>query len=207
MPAPFPRVVQATVVSKLHDQECNNVLHFGTSDLEAILLQLGVAIVTCLVSTFRPMTSDEWVFEKVVLRELHPELSDPVEYIHNVTVQGTGLPTSPSFCANLMQIKTGKGGRSNRGRTYWPGVIENDVTKSRLTDGGMDKFVAFCNCLRDAFIKQGELAEPTWNLGVLSRKKASTPPNTVSSAFVPATALVPQRIVARMGSRKVGVGS
>lgn len=207
MPPPYPRIVQATVVSKLHDQECNNVLHFGTSDLEAILLQLGIAVVTCLVSTFRPMTSDEWVLDKIVLRELYPDLSDPVEYIHNVTVQGTGLPTSPSFCANLMRVRTGKGGRSNRGRVFWPGVIENDVTKSRLTDGGMDKFVAFCNCLRDAFIKQGELAEPTWNFGVLSRTRAKLVGQTLSSAFTPATVLVPVREVARMGSRKVGVGS
>jgi hypothetical protein len=207
MPAPFPRIVQATVVGKLHGQETNNVLHFGTSDMEAILIQLAVAIVTCLISTFRPMTSDEWVLEKVVVRELHPELGDPIDYIHNVAVAGTGLPTSPSFVAYLMRIKTGKGGRSNRGRTFWPGVIENDVTKSLLTDGSMDKFVAFCNCLRDAFIKQGELAEPTWNLGVLSRTRAAIPPNTISSAFTPATSLVPVREVARMGSRKVGVGS
>lgn len=207
MPHPFNRIAQATIVGRLHGQETNNVLHFGVNPAEIALIQLAVIIVGCIVSSFRPMAGDDWSLEKITVRELWPNLSDPVDYIHNVSVAGTGLPSSPSFVANLMRMRTGLGGRSNRGRTFWPAVIENDVTSSRLTDAGYDRFVTFCNCLRDAFIKQGELAAPDFEIGVLSRTRAAAVGNTIETAFTPATSLTPVREVARMGSRRIGNGS
>lgn len=207
MPHPYNRIAQATIVSRLHGQECNNVLHFGVNPAEIALIQLAVAIVTCLVSTFRPMTSDEWVLQQVNVREIWPNLGDPVEYIHTSAVSGTGLPTSPSFVAYLMRVRTGKGGKSNRGRHFFPGVVENDVTQSRLTDSSMEKFLAFCNCLRDAFIRQGELAAPDFEIGVLSRTRAKIVGQSAETAFTPATQLVPVREVAVMRSRRIGHGS
>lgn len=207
MPHPFNRIVQATIVGSLHGQETNNVLHFGVNPAEILLTQLAVAIVTCLVSTFRPMAGDDWLLEKVTVRELYPNLSDPVDYIHNVTVAGTGLPSSPSFVANLARIRTGLGGRRNRGRIFLPAVVENDVTSSRLTDSAMTKFQAFCACLVGQFVKQGELAAPDFEIGVLSRTKAKEVGQTIETAFTPATSITPVREVARMGSRRIGHGS
>jgi len=207
MPHPYDRIVQATVVGDLHGEETNNVMNFGVNGSETLIVQLAVAIVTCLISTFKPMAAEEWTLTKVQLRTLWPVLTDPVDHIHGATVQGAGLPGSPSFVANLMRIRTGLGGRSNRGRNFWPGVIENDVTRSRLTDAGYDKFLSFCSCLASSFIAAGAEDSIPFEIGVLSRTNAKKPGQTIETAFTPATSITPVREVARMGSRKIGVGS
>jgi len=201
-----PRVVQVVINYSLHGQLCNNVLHFGTDGFEELIAPLLSDILACITSSLRPAVTEDLVVNSLLGRELFPVLKDPEELTPGVVTQGTGLPGGVSFSAYLFQIKTGLGGKSNRGRIYIPGTIENDVQLSRVSDAAMVKLVAFASCLANKFIQRGAGSSP-WQIGVLSRKKSLEVGQTIGSAFNVATVLRPVKEVAVMRSRRIGNGN
>ncbi len=200
------RVVQVVISYSLHGQLCNNVLHFGTDNFEDEIPALLQDILTCITNSLRPAVSEDLVVNGLTGRELYPVLKDPEELTPAVVTQGTGLPGGVSFSAYLYQIKTGLGGKSNRGRIYIPGTIENDVNLSRVSDAAMVKLIAFATCLANKFISRAAGSSP-WQIGVLSRKKSTEAGQNIGTAFNVATVLRPVKEVAVMRSRRIGNGN
>jgi hypothetical protein len=207
MPKPFNSVGQVTIEGVLHGQQTVNVLHFGANTPEPNWNQLIADILDCITTALKPATSSEWTLTKLTHRVLFPQLGDPSDHFPGVAIAGTGLPSETSFSANIIQIRTGLGGRRHRGRMFLAGVIANDVQQSRLTDNGLAKVVAFAACMASKFVRNpGILDNPPFEIGVLSRTTAKEQGNTIETGFTPATNLIAQRVVGVMRSRRIGHG-
>jgi hypothetical protein len=199
-------VVQVVIKGKLHGQETNNVLHFGATAAEPNYAALILDVIACIYDSLRPAITDEWKLELVTARQLWPVMSDPIEQTPPQTTQGTGLPGGVSFSAYLIRIRTGLGGRTNRGRMYIAGTIENDVNLSLMTDSAMTKIQAFVTCMITKFISS-QASQKAFEIGVLSRKEMTAAGATAQTAFTEAKTLIAMREVASMRSRKIGHGN
>jgi hypothetical protein len=206
MSAKHNTIVRVVIKGSLHLQETNNVLHFGFTGLEPNYLQLITDIIDCIFTTLRPAVSEDWKLEMVSAQQLWPVRLDPIEKTPDAVTQGTGLPGGVSFSAYLIRVRTGLGGRTNRGRMYIAGTIENDVNLSRLTDSGLAKVVAFAACMVGKFVTT-PTSTKAFEIGVLSRKELAAPLANEQVAFTEATSLVAVREVKSMRSRQIGHGN
>jgi len=203
----YSRIVQVVIKGRLHNQETNNVLHFGTNTVNPVYLNLLLDIIDCL-RTNRAAFSDQLKVEKLTARELFPVPLDEIEKTPDPELVGNGLPALPSFNAALISLSTGLGGRSNRGRLFMPGVIANDVSSSKLTSGGLAKWQAFVTCMVGKFVGAAENVDQVpFNWGVLSRKNSGVNFATAGDAFHRIRTATAKDVVATMHSRKMGVGS
>lgn len=205
MSAHHTRIAELVVKGRLHGQETNNVMHFGFTGIEPNYAALALAVINCIFTALRPALTEDWTLEMVTVRELWPVKRDPVEVQPPQATAGTGLPGGVSFSAYLIRKRTGLGGRTNRGRIFVAGTVENDVNQSRLTDVGLQRLQVYVQCLIDTFISlPGNVKE--WEIGVLSRKELSAAGATHQLSFTECTNLIAVREVKSMRSRQVGHG-
>lgn len=203
----YARIVQVVIKGRLHSQETNNVLHFGTNTVNPIYLNLLLDIIDCL-RTSRAMFSDQFTVEKLTARELFPVPLDEIEKSPDPALVGSGLPALPTFNAALISLSTGLGGRSNRGRIFMPGVIANDTANSKITSTGLPKWQAFITCMIGKFVGAAENVDQVpFNWGVLSRKNSGVNYATAGDAFHRVRSAQIKDVIATMHSRKLGVGS
>lgn len=207
MPNPFQAIGEVTINGTLHGQQTVNVLHFGANGAEPNWDALITDILSCITTALRPAVSSDWTLDKLTHRRIWPTLGDPVDHFPAAATAGTGLPAEVSFAAAIIRINTGLGGRRHRGRMFIPGVVANDVNKSQFTDVALARLVVFAACMAGKFIKApGAVDNPAFELGVLSRTQAKVQGETLQTAFTPAVALTPQRVVGVMRSRRIGHG-
>jgi len=212
MAAPWVAGAKLRIIGKLHGQDCINVLHFATNtqinDPQAaaqLLTALAVAMLQCAFDNLRNAVTSDYTLTKVEASQIYPAPGDVIEKAPDNATVGQLSPASHSFAASLVQIRTGMGGRSKRGRFFLPPVGETETANSLITQGAMDQITAFLNCVAGKFIGNG--ATEQWRLGVLSRKVLAGNINNFNNAFTEALTLVPTNVVAKMGSRKIGHGS
>jgi hypothetical protein len=198
-------VARAVVAGTLHGSVTNNVLHFGTDIAEPDWNALAQAIILCIATAFKNMSSSEWKFDHIGVTPLFPALQDEITVFSAQPIEGTPFAGAlPSFNAALISIQTGLGGKTHRGRMFLPGVIQQDVSQSLYTDSGLQKVIAFAACLASHFISSEGVDSTPYKIGVLSRKGITQA--TVGDHFTPATKLVARRAIATLHSRKIGVG-
>lgn len=211
MPGPWARGIRVRIVGRLHGQITNNVLHFGTHEvvsdstaLNALLLQLATAVAACIIDTMLPHVTQDWSLVQVESQEIAPELSDPVVFVPEAPAVGAAGACSSSMLATLVNVHTGGGGKSGRGKIFLPPAGEAQTTASFIDPGTMTQVAAFLACIGGKFIGAG--ATEPFAYGVLSQKNFSNNPANFNTAFREATQLIPSNLVAKMGSRKVGRG-
>lgn len=200
------------ILGKLHGQDCIQVWHFSTSTevndnpaRDALILALLQAILACITEQLLDAVTSEYRLVGLEGTEVFPTLGDPVFLAAPANTVGTRGPTSSSVLSTLIQIRTGLGGKSHRGRNFWPPPGEADSNVSLIDGAVLTQLADFIACIAGKFIGQAK-TEP-WSLGVYSRK-LGTPSNTQwSNGFTEATSLVASEVIAVMGTRKVGRGS
>lgn len=204
--------VRVRVLGKLHGQDCIQVLHFGTNTevndnpaRDVLILQLLTAILACITEQLLDAVTSEYTLVGLEGTEVFPTLGDPIFHAAPPNTVGTRGPTSASFIATLIQVRTGFGGRTHRGRNFWPPAGEADTNVSLLSGDVMTQLAAFVTCIAGKFI--GDTATEPWRLGVYSKKNGPNPATQWSNGFKEASQMVPTNLVAEMGTRKVGRGS
>lgn len=206
---PIDHVARVVIQGELHGQQTINVLHFGSEgavppDVTTNLQNLIAAVLTCIRDTLLPAVSQDWKLQQVTAKQLYPTATDERVVLAEPTdvgaIAGDG---DVSFTAQLLQIRTGLAGRTNRGRMFIAGVPEGGVSQSRLTPGQLALIAAFAACLVSEFIGQ---PAPAWNLGILSRKNLQQNYSNAHTNFRLATSVQATNLVATMRSRKVGKG-
>ena len=212
MPAPWARGARVVIKGRIHGSETNNVLHFATNtvvqdggQLDDLLLALAAAVLACVIEQLLPAVSSDWSFEQVTAQAIYPVLSDPVVSTPPADTNGTGATTNVSFAASLVNLRTGIGGRSGRGKMFLPPAGDAQITESQLTQPPIDAIVAFLACIASKFNPTNGTEQ--WRLGILSRKGLAAIGGTFDNSFRQVTQMTPQPIVAKMGSRKLTVGS
>jgi len=200
------------ILGKLHGQDCIQVLHFSTNAeandnpaRDALILALLQAILACITEQLMDAVTSEYTLTGLEGSEVFPTIGDPIFLAAPANTVGTRGPTSSSVLATLIQIRTGLGGKSHRGRNFWPPAGEADSNVSLLSADVMTALTEFVNCIAGKFI--GQAKTELWTLGVYSRKLGPQTTTQWSTGFTAATSMTPSDVIAVMGTRKVGRGS
>lgn len=214
MPAPWAGGAQVRIIGRIHGQVTNNVLNFATNTqvndpqtLNPLLVQLATAILECVAEHLLDAVTGDWACDGVEARLISPNSSDPVFVAAQAGAnQGAKGATSVSFASAQCNVRTGTGGRSGRGRIFFPPPGEDDITNSALSDPGIGDFNSMLNCILGKFVGAG--ATEPWRLGVLSRKKVGDPPAlpAFDNRFREAIALDMSRDMSVISSRRKGHG-
>lgn len=212
---PLPGITHGArvrVLGKLHGQDCIQVLHFATNAevndnpaRDALILALLQAILACITEQLLDAVTSEYRLVGLEGSEVYPTHGDPIFLAAPANTVGTRGPTSSSVLATLIQIRTGLGGKTHRGRNFWPPAGEADSNISLLSGDVMTALQDFVNCIAGKLI--GDAATEDWRLGIYSRKNGPNPTTQFPQGFTEATSMVPSEVIAVMGTRKVGRGS
>ena len=208
----WARGAECRVIGELHGSQTVNVWHMGTDliaddsgSLNEVLLQLAQAMMECIRETLLPAVTSDWKAVRVEAQEVFPLLSDTIVETALPTDVGQLATTNVSFAATLVNIRSGIGGRSHRGKKFLPPPGDANMTASDIDAGTLLLLAAFLACVAEKFMG----ADPTsdWHLGVFSPKLGGTKFQNFNAGFVVASSLNPVSLVAKMGSRKKGRGA
>jgi hypothetical protein len=114
----------------------------------------------------------------------------------------------PSYCAGLLSLRTGLGGRGNRGRSYYAGVSEGDSSNSKLDADCLGRLQDVGDELLAHF---GGPSFGVAQYGVWSwlkgRVGATSDEYNTTSGFTPITQAVARLPIATNRHRKIGHGT
>lgn len=212
MAGPYAGGAKMRIIGTIQGQDCINVLHFGKilenfdnpDAVVAALTQLAVAMLACAFDNLRAGVTSDWSLRAIEVSQIAPVKGPTITVPPTQATVGQLSPSSVSFTASLVNVVTGLGGRSHRGRIFLPPAGETETANSILNQGAIDAITQFLNCVAGKFIGQGGTEQ--WRLGVLSAK-AIKAGQSFDASFTEAVALIPNNKVACMRSRKVGHGS
>jgi hypothetical protein len=214
MPAPWNAHAIARIKGEIHGQETVNVLHFATNSAlgggadVALLIALAAAIMQCVETVLLPAVTQDWNVTDVETQYVGTVTGGTTTDPTVVTPTGSGVgqlaPTSVSFAAALMQLRSGVAGRRGRGRCFLPPPGEAQIANSTIDDPTLTLFVAFMNCLLGKFTGVG--ATTDWRLGVYSRKGASGIFSNFDANFHEVKQLTMVNKLAVISRRKAGHG-
>jgi hypothetical protein len=125
--------------------ECENVLHFefATAPTETELNQLGHDLVQWYRDAVRAQQSNEVFLNQIIITDLTTETGPQVVYTTDLPQQGdAAFSVMPSNVTVAISMRTGFRGRSNRGRSYWIGMVDENVTGDLITTGFADALQA-----------------------------------------------------------------
>lgn len=212
MAAPYALGVRLRIIGKLQGEDCINVMHFGTNTAvsdagatDALILALLTAMLACVTEQLLPAVTSDYVLTGLEGIPIHPTKGDPHFLPAGTDNQGTASPVSASFLATLVQIRTGLGGKTHRGRIFLPPAGETEMANSTYSSPQMAALQAFITCVIGKFAK--DVGTEDWRLGVLSRKGATNANPAFDTHFTEATSLIASNEVAKMSSRKKGHGN
>lgn len=214
MAAPWAHGAELTVKGRIHGSETNNVWHLATNDatfdnpnaLNDALVALAEAMLACFVETFLPAVTAEWQLLSVDVRPIHPALGDPVSVAAPALSIGELGPSSVSFACTLVNLKTGGGGKSGRGRKFLPPPDEANMSQSLIDGPVLVQIGLFLACVAGKFL--GASPSTPWRLGVYSPTKAKAAiGGGFDNAFRIVTSMAPSTTTAVLTSRKLGSGS
>lgn len=208
----FSDVAELRLVGTLQGQRCINVFHFATEtvindpqELNTLLLQLANAMLECAVTTLLPAVTSNYKLLRVDARSIkdpdHPEVSVQPEG----TNEGELSVTSTSFLATLLNHKTGGGGKRGRGKTFLPPVGELQMSDGSIDNGTLPLVIAFVTCVFGKFVGASKTTD--WFFGVWSKKAFTSAGGSFDTAFRKVTTTTVNTTVAKMGSRKKGIGA
>lgn len=206
IPQGFAQVVVSGII---HGQQTKNVWNMAKAGAPVVdNINEMIALATSVRQSFRDAgfqcISNSWSMEKVTAKLLYPVQSDEGIVFGEATDVGSAPEAKVSFESALFHVRTGKGGRTNRGRFFLPGVPATYIDDSRLTSAALTSYLLFRDELISAF---GPAVGPDfYRLGVLSRKTLGNPPASYAAAFKWMTNLEVSGIVAVTRSRRIGHG-
>jgi hypothetical protein len=193
MPLNPPGLYRIKLIGELHGQATETAFHFATNasgnvnnSYSTELTDLMANFITNIVPKYQLFCSQEWAGKTVVGITLIPKAS---VFIETRLANGTGTQPDnslPSFCAGLLSLRTGAGGRSRIGRIYIPGVSEGLSSSSRLEGNYLSLLSGIGAALLQQYGPSGGF--PYVRYGVYSRKlgvtRTAQPPYTLNYSAV-----------------------
>lgn len=201
---PSGTIIKATTKGTYDDQLVENVYALRILGSTVTAEDLCVSIRDVIVRRWAIRQMDSHVVTNIIVQGLFPTLTDPYDKpVGEAGAQeGDG---QAQLMAVVCSIKTGLGGRANRGRKYLAGVPAGDEDKGRLTTVRLADWQAKADAIY-ADAHSGAGVAP-FEIGILHRSSGGAPVPIGAGSFVPATQLVIQSILGTMRSRKPGHGA
>lgn len=164
---PAPGIVGVEVNYLLDGQVIQNTLSFafGGSEITLTVLNtLATSLAGWVVDEVLPLMPQALTFRDIFATDLSVEGGEQGSYIAPAGEIGanTNAPMTNNTTFTLT-FKTGRAGKSNRGRNYVPALARNVVTNNAISS-------AFAGQLREAWAAMPTYLPPsTWTWVVLSR--------------------------------------
>jgi hypothetical protein len=180
-----PNTAQIEMRGTLHGERVENTLYFNrdTGTIDQTILDA----LTAFMAAEYDLAWEDVLPSAYVHSEVYgTDLTSATSFASTNTDQagnpgalsGASLPGGTTFA---ISFRTANRGRSGRGRNYWPGLMEADVTGNLLSAGAADSFLAVYQRLIDS--------PPTgWTWGVVSRYHNGAPRST--GIFQPITNVI-----------------
>lgn len=213
---PDPRFVFFVSLNyELHSQLCQNGYYFlanedhpNSPDPAVELTNLINQFKNTVYEAIRFFQNQECHYKSITGVTVNPSLGPIAELILE-TAEGIQANESlPSYCAAVLSLRTGLGGRSHIGRSYYAGVSEDDSANSRLLPDSFSRLQGIGNELLARFgdTNSGRF----WTYGVWSWKRAlldgSRHNPNIELAFTPIKQCLPRVILGTQKHRQIGHG-
>lgn len=196
-------VFEVRVNGLMDGQVCNNVLHVRAEDPASNDAEDAAnGVMNWWASSIKDVCSDEYTMLNATARQITPEVMDPYNSTDSPNKQGllTG-GALPSFCAIVLQQRTGFASRRKRGRIYLPGVSVNYVQDSVLTSAAITAIEAKLTTIMGNFPN----GTNPFTLGVWSKTEWAASAD-VDAAFTPLTSIQINSIIGTQRRRRIGHG-
>jgi hypothetical protein len=211
MASPWALGAEVRIIGEMHGSEIINVMHFGTNTAvtdagatNELLLALATAVLACAVEKLIPTVTSDYQLIKVDAKVITGTTHEEAEVQPNQATIGALSPASTSFIATLLNIKTGGGGRSGRGKKFLPPPGETESANSSMSAPTLNLVLEFIACVVGKFV--GASATEDWRFGILSQKLYKSSNKNFDTSFREATTITVNPVLAKMGSRKKGRG-
>lgn len=195
---PINNICRYVIEGLQDDQMTQNVFYLmtnGATTLEAAEDFLN----NNLFANFAQFLSNEWTGVRVSIQGISPTHTDPYEEAKAYPGQQNVLAL-PVGNAAIVAMKTGVGGRHNRGRKYLPAIPRDYVENSKLTDAYRADLQTRWDLMNNIF-KLGGTGELHW--GIWSKLSAGPPPEF---QFRAVNSVIVRPILGTMRSRLPGHG-
>lgn len=179
MPLSPKGLYRIKLIGELHGQATETAFHFLTNSsgnvnnsYQTELTDLLAHFITNIVPKVQTFACQEWAGKTVTAITLIPKAE---VFLETRLANGTGVQSDnslPSFCAGVLSLRTGKGGRSRIGRLFLPGVAEGLSSASRLEGNYLSLLAAIGSALTASYGASGSY--PYVRYGVFSRKLGVT---------------------------------
>lgn len=202
-----------TVHGEIHSQSTQNGFFFQTrsNSLGTSYLQEATELLdnfeAGVLPRMKDFASDDWLVKTLLVTTLIPRSTVLLE--KRIAV-GSGIQPDdsvPSFCAGLLSLRTGFGGRSTHGRLYFAGVPEGGSSGGLLEGTNLAQLTAIGTALTTRYGAGGTFNRCRY--GVFSRKigtyRSPGPPPLIMwehIGFYPITEIVARNRIASMRKRQ-----
>lgn len=190
-------ILRVVVHYLLDNQECENVFYI-TNHADSTLEAMEDVCNNNLLNYFNDLSNEIAVTSQSV-QSLSPLHTDPYEEAKAFN-GGDLFAALPVANACIVSLKTGLGGRHNRGRKYLAGIPQQDVDNSRLTEDKRAEMQTTWNAI-NAYFGVGGSGLATW--GVYHNAGTVAAPSHV---FVGINSAIVRPTLGTMRSRLPGHG-
>lgn len=198
-----PNVVQLESVYSQASQVVENVFYYQAPGTATVtdLQELGAAWLGEWSTNIKPYIPAESSLINIKLTDLTTEVSPVVNYATGLPIIGTrGGGLLPTNVTLAFTRRTALRGRSYRGRIYWPGLIEADVTVNTVAPTFVSAVVTGLTALNAVTTSLG-----IWEAVVVSRVHEGNP--RPSGIFTPIVSWSSDGIVDSQRRRLPGRGA
>lgn len=197
-------IVRAVIKAHLHGQLIENVFYLRTKNAGIPDNEIADSVHTQILNRMTQEVSEEYVAFGVTVQEIFPVKRDPFEKAVNQAGIQVGL-AAPSLVAAIVSLKTGLGGRRNRGRKYVAGLLRDNIDQSIIDAPRVTSMQTQWNAMQQFFTATNNLSNLTW--GILHRTLNGQPVPLDANAYTPVTSVVVQAIAGSMRTRRPGRGA
>lgn len=199
--AALNEIIRFSIVCSQANQFSQNVVHFKVTSLtapsasiEEIAGQMGVLI----GGTMKALLVNTARYEGVIAQVIRPTLGLRAISTDDAGPGTAGTTPSPSQVCGLLQKRTAKGGRKNRGRFYAPFVSATDVTTTGIpTASYLDRLQDLGNLWGFAIPMPGAVGTAFLDPVIFQREAGTT---EVVTSWTTVNAFATQRKRGRVGS-------
>jgi len=205
-------LVHLTLVQSIHAQTIQNGYYFTNRD--NMEMNDGANLLSQLISHFtlfimpylKQVQSQELVYRSMIASTLIPQNGPIAEQIIETSQGDQTFESLPSYCAACLTLRTGFGGKSNRGRSYYSGISAEHCGQSRVDPDLLTQLQNLGNQLVNTFGHLGGISPFVYS--VFSRKLGiDESGDYISGGITPIKQVIARSVLCTQRHRKIGIGN
>jgi len=209
---PHQVLFHLTLVQQLHAQTMQNGYYFtnreNMSDADFVSVENHIVnfFNLFILSAIKQIQSQEVVHRSLVVSQLIPANGPISETILETSQGDQAIESLPSYCAAVLTLRSGFGGKSNRGRSYYAGVGEGFTAGSRLDGSTLTGLQNIGNQLL-AIFGDASFNSPA-SYCIFSRKLGTNEGGSLNASGIRVVKqTIARSILGTQRHRKIGIGN